>query len=199
MTDLRDDFELACPSCDQADELFIAIKTLARVTADGSEPDGDHEWDDHSYCRCRFCGHDGIVADFRIKPEPSPPTDTDDGPSPTFHDAAAIADQPTAFPWIIQHDVAARPSIIAPRADGDGILVAHVFAFDRDTSIHNIAQATTNARFIMQACSAHQSLVSALAAILEELATDYTDSDERLISIKAIATIELTKLRAQPS
>ena len=37
--------------------------------------------------------------------------------------------------------------------------------------------------------------VSALEAIIDELATDYTDSDERLISIKAIAAKELEKLR----
>ena len=199
MTDLRDEYELACPACDQADELDIVIKTLANVTANGSEPVGDHEWDSDSYCRCSFCGFDGVLADFRITPLPSPPRDTEGGPSPTFQNAAAIADQPTAFPWSIQHDVAARPSIIAPHADGAGTLIAHVFAFDRDSSIHNIAQATTNARFIMQACRAHQSLVSALTAILEELATDYTDSDERLISIKAIATIELAKLCTLPS
>lgn len=199
MTNLRDELDLACPSCGQADELIIDIKTLARVTAYGSEPDGDHEWDRDSFCQCAACDHKGIVADFTITRAPSPPTGTGGSASPTFHAAAAIAGQPTNLPWSIEHTVAARLSIIAPRADSEGTLVAHVFAFDRDTSIHNIAQATTNARFILQACSAHQSLVSALAAILEELATDYTDSDERLTSIKAIATIELTKLRTQPS
>ena len=48
MTNLRDDYDLACPSCGQADELIIDIKTLARVTSDGSEPEGDHEWDNDS-------------------------------------------------------------------------------------------------------------------------------------------------------
>ena len=62
--DLRDAFELGCPACGQANELVIAITTLARITPDGSDPEGDHEWDETSYCRCPDCGHHGIVADF---------------------------------------------------------------------------------------------------------------------------------------
>lgn len=62
--DLHDVFDLRCPACGQANELIIMITTLARVTPDGSEPEGDHEWDDASYCRCPECGLDGTVADF---------------------------------------------------------------------------------------------------------------------------------------
>ena len=62
--DLRDVFNLGCPACGQANELVIMITTLARVTPDGSEPEGDHEWDYASYCRCPECGHDGAVVDF---------------------------------------------------------------------------------------------------------------------------------------
>ena len=65
--DLRDVFELGCPACGQADHLQIVITTLARLTPYGSDCDGDHEWDDGSYCRCPECGRDGIVADFRQK------------------------------------------------------------------------------------------------------------------------------------
>jgi hypothetical protein len=63
--DLRATFELSCPVCGQADHLHILITTLARLTSEGSDPEGDHEWDDSSYCRCPECAHDGIVADFR--------------------------------------------------------------------------------------------------------------------------------------
>jgi hypothetical protein len=63
--DLRDTLELGCPACAQADELVISITTLARLTPYGSETEGDHEWDDASYCRCPDCGHHGTVADFR--------------------------------------------------------------------------------------------------------------------------------------
>lgn len=62
--DLCDVFKIGCPACGQADQLVIMITTLSRVTPDGSEPEGDHEWDDASYCRCPECGHDGTVADF---------------------------------------------------------------------------------------------------------------------------------------
>ena len=62
--DLREVFDLGCSACGQANELIIMISTLARLTPDGSEPEGDHEWDDASYCRCPECGHDGTVADF---------------------------------------------------------------------------------------------------------------------------------------
>ena len=62
--DLRDAFELGCPACGQANELVIAITTLARIAPDGSDPEGDHEWDETSYCRCPDCGHHGTVADF---------------------------------------------------------------------------------------------------------------------------------------
>lgn len=62
--DLRDVFKIGCPACGQANQLVIMITTLSRVTPDGSEPEGDHEWDDASYCRCPECGHDGTVAGF---------------------------------------------------------------------------------------------------------------------------------------
>ena len=64
-SDLRAVFELACPACGQVYYLQIVIKPLARLTPEGSDADGDHEWDEGSYCRCPVCDHDGIVADFR--------------------------------------------------------------------------------------------------------------------------------------
>ena len=61
---LKDVFNLGCPACGQTDELRIMITTLARVTADGSDPEGDHELEDTSYCDCPECGHAGVVVDF---------------------------------------------------------------------------------------------------------------------------------------
>lgn len=66
MRNLTTDFDLKCPTCGQADELTVVIKTLARITADGSEPEGDHEWDDASYCRCPECATDGTIAEFTV-------------------------------------------------------------------------------------------------------------------------------------
>ena len=38
----------------------------------------------------------------------------------TFHEAAEIASTPVSQPWTIEHTVAARPSIVASRAGGNG-------------------------------------------------------------------------------
>jgi predicted RNA-binding Zn-ribbon protein involved in translation (DUF1610 family) len=67
MTDLKTAFDLACPACGQAEELLIDIRALARVSAYGSEPEGDQEWDRASYCRCPDCGHAATVAGFTAK------------------------------------------------------------------------------------------------------------------------------------
>lgn len=76
METLLDIFGLACPRCGNDEALHIAITCLATVTADGSEPFGDHEWDDVSVCVCPACQHVATVADFTKAPEPegAPPT-----------------------------------------------------------------------------------------------------------------------------
>lgn len=65
MTDLRDEYDLACPKCGQADRLHIAVTSMAELTIDGSDTIGGHEWDDRSTCACPECGFRGHVADFR--------------------------------------------------------------------------------------------------------------------------------------
>ena len=87
----------------------------------------------------------------------------------TFHEAAEIANTPVSQPWTIEHTVAARPSIVAADVGRNGTLIAHVFAFDRDTGIHNIAQATTHARFIVQACKAHATLVATVQEFVDDI------------------------------
>lgn len=87
----------------------------------------------------------------------------------TFHEAAEVASTPVSQPWTIEHTVAARPSIVAAEAGCNGTLIAHVFAFDRDTGIHNIAQAITNARFIVQACKSHAALVAAVQEFVDDI------------------------------
>ena len=66
MTSLRDIHALACPGCGQAYALDIQIFCMSRITADGSEPYGDHDWDGASYSSCPDCGHSGDVADFTL-------------------------------------------------------------------------------------------------------------------------------------
>ena len=67
MSNLRDSFNLACRKCGQDEHFDIIITTLARLSADGSDPQGEHEWNDESYCQCPHCRTDGTVADFTTK------------------------------------------------------------------------------------------------------------------------------------
>ena len=61
-----------CPKCGQEDRFKIVALITCDVTDDGSEPVGDHEWDDHSATRCSECGFDGELKDFRKKQERPP-------------------------------------------------------------------------------------------------------------------------------
>ena len=74
MDDLRDTYQMACPKCGQDDELIVEITCQAVLTAEGTEPFGDHEWDDDSFCRCRACKHIGTVAEFTAKAEAREPS-----------------------------------------------------------------------------------------------------------------------------
>ena len=65
-TDVRSEYKLACPQCGQADTLCIEISCSAALTIDGTEPCGDHYWDDDSACCCDACNHHGRVGAFRI-------------------------------------------------------------------------------------------------------------------------------------
>lgn len=70
MTSLRDIYALACPDCGQDYALDIQIFCMSRISADGSELFGDHEWDRDSFCLCPDCGHSGDVSDFTVRGGP---------------------------------------------------------------------------------------------------------------------------------
>jgi hypothetical protein len=57
---------MMCPNCGYYKEFHIAIRTMARVTDEGSEVTGDHEWDDDSFCLCPKCGESGPVGAFYV-------------------------------------------------------------------------------------------------------------------------------------
>ena len=61
------EYGLACPDCGGDDALQIVIKAWADISADGTDAEGDHEWDQASSCRCKHCGKTGSVSDFTIK------------------------------------------------------------------------------------------------------------------------------------
>lgn len=71
MESLLDIYSLACPRCGNNEVLEIAITCLSRITSDGSEPFGDHDWDAASVCVCPICKHVATVAEFTSCPEPA--------------------------------------------------------------------------------------------------------------------------------
>jgi len=66
MNTVRAIFELACPSCGTDECLQVELTTMSTLSADGTEPFGDHYWDGDSHMRCANCGHRGIVTDFEL-------------------------------------------------------------------------------------------------------------------------------------
>jgi hypothetical protein len=56
---------VACPQCNQWDEILVEVKAFAIVTDDGPEGDLDCDFDVDSYCKCRKCGFEGKVRDFK--------------------------------------------------------------------------------------------------------------------------------------
>ena len=64
--DLRSEYDLACPRCSQAETLSIVVSCTAILSIEGTDVQGDHDWDDTSCCFCDLCGHNGTVGEFRI-------------------------------------------------------------------------------------------------------------------------------------
>jgi len=56
---------IICPKCGQEDEFKITALITCLVNDDGSEPMGDHEWDDESRCECVSCEFSGKLKDFK--------------------------------------------------------------------------------------------------------------------------------------
>lgn len=54
-------FNLKCPDCGNDERLRI----VARVCCDVTD-DGNHEWDESSFCFCPECNRDGPLSDFHI-------------------------------------------------------------------------------------------------------------------------------------
>ncbi|MEQ1616244.1 MAG: hypothetical protein ABL904_26120 [Hyphomicrobiaceae bacterium] len=63
--DLRSEYDMACPQCGQADTLSVEITCTATLSIDGTDPYGDHYWDEASSCSCTACDLHGTVAVFR--------------------------------------------------------------------------------------------------------------------------------------
>jgi hypothetical protein len=80
MTDtVRKTFNLACPKCGSDEHLRVAIETWADLSPDGTDPVGDHDWNQYSGCRCTSCDFNGAVENFHLAPDATPL------PLKTFH------------------------------------------------------------------------------------------------------------------
>ena len=64
---VRDEWQLACPKCGSDERLQVSLRSMADVTPDGTEPFGDHEWDNASFMRCAACGHAATVSNFYVE------------------------------------------------------------------------------------------------------------------------------------
>jgi len=56
----------ACSACGNREEFRIRFSGLCTLTDEGTDDDGDHEWEPDSWCECKGCYEEGTVADFTI-------------------------------------------------------------------------------------------------------------------------------------
>lgn len=56
---------MACTGCKSDGPFLITATSIFLVEDDGTEYNGDVEWDDDSPCECRQCGKAGKVKDFK--------------------------------------------------------------------------------------------------------------------------------------
>jgi len=65
---------IRCPQCGQDNRFKIFALITCVVTNNGSEPVGDHGWDDNSSTHCPECDFDGTLKQFRnrkhLPPDP---------------------------------------------------------------------------------------------------------------------------------
>lgn len=66
MNTVRNLFGMACPNCASDEHLRVVVRVVARLSPDGTEPFGDHDWDDESLCMCDGCEFVGYVRQFVI-------------------------------------------------------------------------------------------------------------------------------------
>jgi hypothetical protein len=64
MSTVRKIFGLACPSCGADDDLRVVVRVVAKLSPDGTDPLGDHDWDEQSSCMCSRCEFTGYVRQF---------------------------------------------------------------------------------------------------------------------------------------
>ena len=66
MSTVRNLFGMACPNCGSDEQLRVVLTVVARLSTDGTEPFGDHDWNDKSLCMCDACEFVGHVRQFEV-------------------------------------------------------------------------------------------------------------------------------------
>lgn len=56
---------MACPRCFTALDLRVTYTGTCKLTPEGSEDVGNHDWDEHSLCRCMRCEFSAPVSAFQ--------------------------------------------------------------------------------------------------------------------------------------
>ncbi len=56
-----------CPQCKEKAFLNIEFSGICKLTPDGSEDTGAHEWDGNSACICTTCGFKGVASMFAFE------------------------------------------------------------------------------------------------------------------------------------
>lgn len=64
MSTVREEWGVICPACRKDDGLEVTVKVWAKLSVDGTDAEGDHEWDSESPCVCA-CGWKGEVSQAR--------------------------------------------------------------------------------------------------------------------------------------
>jgi hypothetical protein len=57
---VMDEWGMKCPECGSDEDLKVEVRVMAWLSAEGTDPEGDQEWDSESPCECR-CGWHGTV------------------------------------------------------------------------------------------------------------------------------------------
>lgn len=57
------EFDVCCPGCGSDEHMKVLISAYAELSVDGTDPDGDHDWDGESPIHCSACNWHGHVRD----------------------------------------------------------------------------------------------------------------------------------------
>lgn len=85
-----------CPGCGEDDKLYVDFTGRAKLTRNGTEDVGDHDWDGSSYMSCGRCSWSGEASEAEWDSDhPHWPTDDDEDDEPHDDDCECDACEET--------------------------------------------------------------------------------------------------------